>query len=170
MKKIIVFLCSFAILTTGCRTSEANYRAAYERTMEARRAEQSVDSTIYGDVRRQSNTRTIEVRSGVSTDMRTQHVRVTDGGGGSNDNLRRYNVVVGQFKQKFNALSLRERLVAAGYSSVFVVETAEPYYYILLDSFGELPEAYDAMKSFSSKSVVPLKEPLPFILQASGRK
>ncbi|MDE5632673.1 MAG: SPOR domain-containing protein [Muribaculaceae bacterium] len=170
MKKMTVVLCVAALLATACKTSEANYRAAYEKTMEARRAEQSVDSTVYGGVRRQDNTRSVEVEQGVSTDVRVQHVRVTEGGGGINENLRRYGVVVGQFKQRFNAISLRNRLVDAGYPAAFVVETAEPYYYILLGSYSELPEAYAAMKSFEAKPAIAMKEPLPFILQASGRK
>lgn len=165
-----VVLCAVALLATACKTSEANYRAAYEKTMEARRVEQSVDSTVYGEVRRQANTRSVEVEQGVSTDVRVQHVRVTEGGGGINENLRRYGVVVGQFKQRFNAISLRDRLVDAGYPAAFVVETAEPYYYILLGSYSELPEAYAAMKSFEAKPAIVMKEPLPFILQASGLK
>lgn len=38
MKKLIVFLGALGVLLTACRTSEANYRAAYEKTMEARKA------------------------------------------------------------------------------------------------------------------------------------
>lgn len=169
MKKLIVFLGALGVLLTACRTSEANYRAAYEKTMEARKAEQSIDSTVYGGVRRQANTRSVEVRPGVNADVRTQHVRVTEDGGSVNENLLRYNVVVGQFKQKFNALSFRGRLAAAGYPGAFVVETAEPYYYILLGSYDTLSEAYDAMEDFASKPAVAIKEPLPFILRASGR-
>lgn len=170
MKKLTVVLGAVALLATACKTSEANYRAAYEKAVEARRAEQSVDSTVYGGVRRQANTRSVEVRPGLNVDVRVQHVRVTEGGGGINENLRRYGVVVGQFKQRFNAISLRDRLVAAGYPAAFVVETAEPYYFILLGSYSELPEAYAAMESFAAKPAVAMKEPLPFILQASGRK
>jgi len=169
MKKLIVVLGAAAFLATACRTSEANYRAAYEKTMEARRAEQSVDSTVYGGVRRRANIRSMEVRPGVSTDVRVQHVRVTEGGGGINENLLRYCVVVGQFKQRFNAISLRNRLVDAGYPAAFVVETAEPYYYILIGSYSGLSEAYSAMEKFVSTPAIAMKEPMPFILQASGR-
>lgn len=169
MKKQILILCAVALLASACKTSEANYRAAYEKTMEARRAEQSVDSTVYGDVRRQATTATVEVSPGVSTEVVSQLVRVTDGGGGIRENLRRYCVVAGQFKQKFNAVSLRDRIVDKGYPGAFVVETAEPYYYIVVGSYSTVREAYDAMQTLKKNQPVPMKAPLPFILNATVR-
>ena len=169
MKRLLFVVIAAGVLAVGCRTTEANYRAAYERTMEARRAGQSVDSTVYGDVRRQASAKTEAVAPGVTAEVISQLVRVTEGGGGTREKLHRYCVVAGQFKQKFNALSLRERLVAAGCPGAFVVETAEPYYYIITGSYDTLAEAYDAMQALKAEPPVSMKSPLPFILNATAR-
>ena len=56
MKKIIVGLTLAGIVVlsalTGCRTTEANYRAAYEKAIE-NRDKNAVDSTIYGRFRQE---------------------------------------------------------------------------------------------------------------------
>lgn len=163
MRKLTAVICAVAVLATACKTTEANYRAAYEKTIEARRESQSVDSTVYGEVRRQGTVRPMTVGD-TTVDVRIQRVRVTDGGGGIRENLHRYNVVVGQFKQRFNAISLRDRLVDAGYPAAFVVETAEPYYYIIGASADDLSEAYASLKAFEANPPVPMKAPLPFLL------
>ncbi|MDE6463366.1 MAG: hypothetical protein K2L16_01860 [Muribaculaceae bacterium] len=152
----------------GCKTSEANYRSAYERAIAGRDSSDGIDSTVYGAVRRELNMRTVVMDGGREQEVYTQHVRVTEGGGAIRENLRRYNVVVGRFKQLFNARSLRERLVEAGYPGAFVVETAEPYYFVVLSSHTTLPDAVSAMEAFP-EDVVRMKEPLPFVLDATSR-
>lgn len=166
----ILALCGLALgYFTSCKTSEANYRQAYERAIAGREASQAVDSGVYGAVRRELNMRTDRLPDGREVQLYTQRVRVTDDGGGIAENLHRYNVVVGRFKQIFNARSLRNRLVDAGYPAAFVVETAEPYYYIVLSSHDALDEAVAAMEAFPD-GVIAMKEPLPFILDATARR
>ncbi len=157
------------LLVTGCKTTEANYREAYEKTVAARQEQDSLDATIYGRERRMQQSRVINTPSG-DVQVRVQLVRVTKDGGGIPQNLRRYNVVVGQFKQLFNAKSLRERLVDMGYSSTFVVETGEPYYYIVLASFNDAADAQKSLDAFSKDAPIPMKAPLPFILDATARR
>ena len=156
-------------LLSGCHTSEENYRAAYEKTVAARAESDSLEHTIYGAERRRLVTAQVETPDG-PVEVRRQLVRVTDGGGGINENLHQYNVVVGQFKQLFNAKSLRERLVDMGYPGAFVVETGEPFYFIVLDSFDDVAEASHALEAFRSSGKIAMKEPCPFILDASRRR
>ncbi len=153
----------------SCKTTEANYRAAYEKTMEARQTQADIDSTIYGAYRRAMGSATVDTPDG-SVDVRIQRVRVTEGGGGTNESLRRYNVVVGQFKQLFNAMSLRDRLADAGYAGAFVVETAEPYYYIILSSFDDASSAARSLDTFAASPVIAMREPCPFILDATAAR
>lgn len=151
--------------TWGCKTTEANYRAAYEKAIAGRDSLTALENTIYGRHRR--NTTTTELIVGNDTvEMLTARVRVTDGGGGIKENLRPYSVVVGQFKQLVNARSLRERLVDAGYPGAFVVETAEPYYYIILSSYGTRAEAARECAAVSADKKFPivLREGMPMIL------
>ena len=167
--KLIIPALAVAAAFTGCRTTEANYRAAYEKTMQARAEQDSLESTVYGRERRNMQSRTIDTPSG-PVQVVARLVRVTDGGGGLPESLRRYNVVVGQFKQLFNAKSLRNRLADGGYPGAFVVETGEPYYYIVLASYSDAAEAQKEMERFAASGTLAMKEPCPFILDATARR
>ncbi len=163
-------LASILLGLVGCRTSEANYRQAYERAVAGRDSSLAVDSTIYGAVRRQAETRTVTLADGSTVAVRAQHVRVTENGGGVNENLRRYNVVVGRFKQVFNARSMRERMVDGGVlPEAFVVETSEPYYYVVARSTSSLDSAAAYMRMLPA-GLPPMREPLPFVLDATSRR
>ncbi len=171
MKKITLIIASCAILCAllpSCKTSEANYRAAYEKAMAGRENSEDIDSTIYGKVRREIQKSSVTAPDGSEVELRRQLVKVTPDGGGIRENLRRYCVVVGQFKQVFNAKSLRERLVDAGYPGAFIVQTSEPYYYIVLASTPEMKEALAELTAFRNKGVIAMREPVPFILDATA--
>jgi len=164
---ILVILASVAL--SSCKTTEANYRAAYEKTMAARDSVDALDDTIYGKERRRGGTKTVETSAG-NIEVNIRLVKVTDQGGGTSENLRRYNVVAGQFKQKFNAMSLRNRLADGGYPGAFVVETSEPYYYIIVGSYPTAEEAVKALEALKSSGEKSIRPPCPFILDATARR
>ena len=150
----------------GCKTTEKNYRAAYEKAVSnSNRDVTDFDDTIYNRFRGQM--RDVAVALGDSTIMtRTARVAVTADGGGIKEWLKRYNVVVGEFKQLFNARSLRGRYVEAGYPRCFIVENAEPYYYILAGSSNNLAEMVALADSIRATAPIPLKSGFPYILQS----
>ncbi len=153
----------------SCKPSESNYRRAYERAVAAREsADSDLDSTIYGKARRDFAMQKLVV-AGDTVDVKIQHVSVTPDGGGINESLMRYNVVAGQFKQLFTAKSMRERLFEAGYPASFVVQTSEPYYYVVASSHNDPAMAVKALRELESDRPVAMKAPLPFILQRAGR-
>lgn len=166
--RLALIAAAAVILVVSCKTTEANYRAAYEKTMAARAEQDSIEDTIYGQ-RRQMQQRTVDTPDG-RVEVKAQFVRVTEDGGGIPENLRQYSVVVGQFKQLFNAKSMRNRLADSGYPGAFVVETGEPYYYIVLASFSDAAQAAEALEKFKAKPAISMKEPCPFILDAGGRR
>lgn len=153
---------------TGCKTTEANYRAAYDKAMAGRDSTAALEQTIYGKQRPMGG-RTAVTESGDTALVKTLPVAVTEGGGGIREWLGPYSVVVGQFKQVFNAKSMRERLADAGYPRAFVVQTAEPYYYVILSSHDSEAEAIKAANSIPDKFPVTLKSPLPFVLHNTRR-
>lgn len=165
----IALACVLPLLSSGCKTTEENYRAAYEKTIEARKEQTALDSTVYGAERRRMQSNVISTSDG-PVEVRAMLVKVTEGGGGIPENLKRFNVVAGQFKQQFNALSLRDRLVDKGYPGAFVVQTAEPYYYIVAGSYIDAAEAAKAMEALKKAQPVAMKEPCPFILDATTRR
>ena len=167
---LLVALGACMLVPTGCKTTEANYRQAYEKAVAGREDALELDSTIYGRVRRDMRNESVVSKDGRSLIVKTQLVKVTPDGGGIPENLREYNVVVGQFKQLFNARSMRNRLVDAGYPEAFVVQTAEPYYYVVLASRADVSEAFEAVDQFRKRDAVPVKAPCPFVLKATMRR
>lgn len=162
MRRLIGIALLAAILA-GCKTSEANYRAAYEKAIAGRDSTNTIEQTIYGTGRRDMDSRMIIV-DGDTAEARIQRVTITAGGGGINEYLRPYNVVVGHFKQEFNAISMRNRLAESGYPRTFVVQNGEPYYYVVLSSHDTQAEAVQALRTISGNFPVPMKAPLPYIL------
>lgn len=158
---LILSLASFI----GCKPSEKNYRAAYETAMAARDADSTdYDKTVYTRIRRQMKSAKAVV-GGDTLAVNTQFVGITPGGGGINESIKRYCVVVGQFKQVFTAKDMRERLVNAGYPGSFVVQTREPYYFVVAGAFHSLAEAASLLKRTESDSSLIMRPPLPFILR-----
>lgn len=168
MKKTLLI----ALLILGlwsCKPTETNYRQAYERAVAAKdSADSDLDNTIYGKARRDFAMQQLVVGAD-TVDVKVQHIKVTPDGGGINENLRRYNVVAGQFKQVFTAKSLRERLFEAGYPASFVVETSEPYYYVIASSHDDASASVEALRRLEADKPVGMKPPVPFILQRAGR-
>ncbi len=147
----------------GCKPSEKNYRIAYETAMAAREDTDSTE-TVYTRIRRQMKTGTAVV-GGDTIAVNTQFVAVTPDGGGIKESLKRFCVAVGQFKQVFTAKNMRERLVDNGYPGAFVVQTREPYYFVIAGASPSLAEAAALLDRVSADTTFTLRPPLPFILQ-----
>lgn len=156
-----------AIMLTGCKPTEQNYRSAYEKTIAGRADKEADDSTIYTNIRREMKERFMVV-DGDSIPVKSQYVSITENGGGINENIKRYCVVAGQFKQRFNALSMRERMAdMEDYPGAFVVQTREPYYFVVAASYNEIAPAMKLIEKLRADKELKIKEPLPFILQPS---
>jgi len=152
-----------AIAVTSCKTSEENYRRAYEAAAEQRRESTGLDSTIYSRIRNSAVSSYLVV-NGDSMPMRREYIGYTDGGGSSRENVKRYNVVVGRFRQVFNAKQMRQRLIDGGYDSAMIVHTREPLYYVI-SATASTPEAtLEAWRKVTGDKNLILKSPLPFIL------
>ncbi len=152
----------FALMATGCKTTEENYRAAYERTVQGRAEVE--DSTIYGGMRQRAATQEISLGEETAP-MKTTWVRVTDDGGGVAENIKRYCVVAGEFKQAFTARSMRERLCDNGFPGAFVVQDGEPFYYVVAAAYSDLEPAMQLIKQLRTSPPFPLREGMPLILR-----
>lgn len=162
---ILLTALAFAFLTPSCKPSEKNYRKAYERTMAARdSSDTDFDETIYGRYRKQLVSTPVIVGND-TLDARTQNISVTPDGGGINESIKPYMVVVGGFKQLFNARSLRERLLNLGYPGAFIVQTAEPYYFIVAKACTTPEEALATVKALKANPPIPLRNGYPWALQ-----
>lgn len=167
MRKVITAM--LAVMLAGvffsCKTNQANMNDAYTKAMEGRTDDDlGLDETIYSKERKQMKHGSMNV-DGTEVPVSSQWVRVTENGGGIKESLKRYNVVVGQFKQIFNARSMRERLVDGGYPGAFVVETGEPYYFVVAASFADASAAVEMLSHVGADPSLKMKSPLPFILE-----
>lgn len=151
----------------SCRTTEANYRAAYTKALSGRDDAVPADSTIYGRFRKESSER-YYVHNGDTAEIKSYRVVVTSSEKVPREKLKRYSVVAGQFKQIFNARSLRDRLIEKGYTNTFIINNAEPYYYIITESNDTLAPVMDALVKLRKDAPVALKEPLPYILHRAN--
>lgn len=162
---LIVVVLSLASAFVGCKTNETNMRSAYDAAVAARDGDDlGLDSTIYTQVRRQMKHSEMTV-DGRTVDVSSQWVRVTEGGGGIKESLRRYCVVLAQFKLEFNAISMQARLVDNGYPQAFVVQNGEPYYYVIGAAFSNAQEAVNFLDKVKADKSLSLKAPAPFILE-----
>ncbi len=153
-----------AILIPSCKTTEKNYRTAYERTITAQDTTHlAFDQTIYGRYRRDMRV-SESVIGGDTVATRIQRVYITPGDSVPNK-LKAYNLVVGQFKQLFNANSMRQRLRDKGYTGAFVAQTAEPYYYVVAQDYDDQSQAAAALKRIRANPPFRLRDPLPFLLR-----
>ncbi len=168
MKRFPILILLTAILSavgiTSCKTTEENYRTAYETAVIQRQEATGIDSTIYGKIRNSANTSTLLV-GGVELPMRSEYIGYDADGGSSRDKVKLYNIVVGQFRQIFNAKQMRQRLLDAGYDSAMVVHTREPLYYVITETSSTPAEALEAWRKVKSDKGLVIKSPLPFILR-----
>lgn len=166
MRRLHFLLAVIALLLTlgACKTTEANYRSAYDSAKRQQQESTGLDSTIYGRIRSQASTSKLVVGTD-SMPLKHEYVGYTPDGGSSRENLLRYNIVVGQFKQVFNARQMRERLIASGYDGAMIVNTREPLYYVVALTVSTPEEALAAWQRVTSDKSIVLRSPLPFILQ-----
>ncbi len=166
MRRILTALLAAVLVCTfySCKTNQANMNDAYTKAMAGKEDDLGLDETIYSRERKQMKHGSMTV-NGEEVPVSSQWVKVTKDAGGINESLKRFNVVVGQFKQIFNARSMRERLVDNGYPGAFVVETGEPYYFVVAASYPEASEAVEMLHKVSADSSLKMKSPLPFILE-----
>lgn len=150
----------------SCKTSEENYRKAYETAKQKESA--GIDSTIYSNIRREARPQNVTIGNDTLA-MKSEYVSVSSGQTADQTALKRYNIVAGQFKQIFHARSLAKRLAANGYPEAFIVETREPLYYVIAISTDEAPEANDALKTIKANQPVKLIDPCPWVLHPANR-
>lgn len=154
-----------SVVLSACKTNENNYRQAYERATAANdRNVTDFENTIYSKYRNQVNEVPVRLDDGSVVNAKNIRVVVTKEGGGLPEWLKKYSVVAAEFKQRFNANSFRKRFVEAGYPRAFLVENAEPYYYVIVGSSDNPQEMRNLADSLVISSPIPLKEGFPYLL------
>ena len=158
MKRVFIYTLAacLATLLYSCRTSEANYRAAYDVTAQHVKAREAVDSATYHHIQAEKRQATAVV-AGDSVRLVTHRVNIVDD---PVSTLKRYGVVVGEYKQAFNARSFRDRLKNEG-KPAYVVLNAEKTYYVIVHGFDTSAEAAAYLKRVDKevKMRIPIEQP-----------
>ncbi|MDE5745074.1 MAG: SPOR domain-containing protein [Paramuribaculum sp.] len=162
MKKIYIAAAIAAIAFTGCKTTEANYRAAYEI---AKQKQENADEDGPAAKLQQFAAPKETVADGITLMMHTEPVGFIADGGATRETLLKYNVVVGRFRQLFNARQMRARLIAAGYDNACVVSTRDAGYYVIAETCATAAEAAKGIERVKTDTSLSLRTPLPYILR-----
>ena len=137
MNKIInTFLIAvMAVTLWSCHTTEANYKESYEKAVAASRTGER--GVIYQQELEKRKT-TNYVIDGDSIRLLHHHFNIVED---QNDIIKKYNVVVGEFQQKFNALSYRDRLRKEGHKSYVVYIGEKKLYCVVVEGYDDLSVA-----------------------------
>ncbi len=149
-----------AIAFPSCKTTEENYRNAYE-VAKAKQTEGLTADEIARLQREEAMPRT--VYNGDSIPLKGMYVKHIEGG--VDNKALRYNVIVASFRQQFNARSLMTRLRDNGYPDAVLLADKDERYYIGALTTASLDSAVSALHSLSESSPVTLRAPYPYILQ-----
>lgn len=158
---VVVALAGF----TSCKSNEANYRAAYDITRERQREMAGVDEGTYTRIEAERTANTAVIM-GDSVRMITAYVDIVDG---TRADIKPYNVVVGEYKQLFNARSFRNRLVNNGHGS-YVVKDSENVYYVVVEGFETSIDAAEFLGRVYEEVKIKIPIEKPWILSLPTRK
>lgn len=131
------------ILAFGsCKPKQSAYKAAYEQAKEKETTTAPVETyTDTEDVAPVSKPRT--------TDAATRQERIRAAQGEDASGLKRFSVVIGSFKNKTNAYSLKERMQGEGYKAL-LGENEQGMLRVIVSSFdtkADAIESRDAVRS-----------------------
>lgn len=158
MKTLVSITLILLLGMSACRSSEANYRAAYEKAKNHRESWDGIEGTVYEAIRREAVPSEL-LFDGVKIPAQKIRVKAT-----ADRPLGRRYLVVAQFKQLFNAESMCARLRDAGYTDATILETAEPLYYVAASQVDDDLSAVAEYLRFTDAPPMKIKEPFPWIL------
>lgn len=161
MRKIAYLMIAVVILAvsaTSCKTTEENYKAAYD--IAARKQVGGVSRDVSAFIEREKRLGERKLIMGDSVRVLTQRVKMVEG---DDTSIHNYCVVVGDFKQVFNASSFSKRINDVEKDTIkpsYVVVNPEKRYYVIYKGFDTKEEAAGFLKNMDNfKIKIPIEEP-----------
>lgn len=166
MKHLTIIAAIAATLSlVGCKTTEANYRQAYETTKEHQRQRNGDLDTPALNATGALNPRPTEVANGLTLPLATTWITAkAEAGTAPLDSIQRYNVVVARFKQIFNARQMTARLRSGSFPGAFIIRIPDAYY-VATATTADPQTALDGLDAARADTTIRLSEPFPFILR-----
>lgn len=149
-----------ALSVSSCKTSEANYRTAYEIAKNKHNAGEAVDEETSRRIL-QEQTRNTAIVAGDSVRLVKIRVNAVDD---ESSVVKPFGVVVGEYKQPFNARSFRDRLKQEG-KPAYVVMDGDRVYYVVVRGFDTSPEAAEYLRRVRDDVQMHIPIEKPWILE-----
>ncbi len=167
-RTMLCCLAAAAISLVGCKTTEANYRAAYEATMASRTPNEH--DGLDENTRRLLALDRKNVRSNVVVDGDTLAVTTLFVTMESNDPkfVPQYSVVSNAFSQVFNARALLNRLIDAGFTHAYIFKTATPDYYVAAGGSDDIADIPPIRKRLNEAGNPGSRAGFPVIIRSGG--
>ena len=162
MKKLLFIIAAALLLGAyACKTNEANYRDAYEK---AKEKQTDTGDSLTTAMLRQSDQPKMTLIGGDTLPARTFAIAAKVDAG-SEEGVKKYCVVVGKFRQIFNASSMCSRLQETGYPDACVVHDRQKYYFVIASSTNVAAEVALLMQAVIADKSIVLQQPFPYILR-----
>lgn len=142
----------FSLLSlTGCKTTEANYRSAYEKA-KSKGESSAVDKEVYENITREDQP-TVMTFDNVSFPAKGIYMVGVDIPGLTPSVFEKFNVVAAKFKQLFNAKSMAKRLRENGFVNAFVAKDRDDTYYVVAATCRDATEASEKLISLKGTGI-----------------
>lgn len=157
---------ALGVSVSGCKTTEANYRSAYETALRHQQERQDAGVPEGVELR---NTGALEPKpveiDGVTLPMVTAWVLTADKAVAPLDSLGKFTVVVAQFKQVFNASQMKKRLSDNPCYSPLLLKLSDGSYLVGVNTTDDPVVAMREYEKVKADSSVFLKSPFPFVFR-----
>lgn len=138
---MIISVAVLALSATSCKTNQNAYKAAYEKAKEKEVVTTPTENETF---------EVVEVKRTQTTHAPVQVEKVTGVTESDIAGLKRWNIVVGSFKNKTNAEGLKAQMIEAGYPAI-LAQNAQGMYRVIVASFNDRESAAEKRNQIREK-------------------
>lgn len=169
MKKLynILLIAATAAALWSCHTNEKNYRESYEKAIELNRTGERGELYQQDLARRSQNNYVVD---GDSIRLCNVYFNIIDD---KPEVIKKYGVVVAEFKQKFNAISCRDRLRQQEGLPSYVVYSrtkSDETYYVIAQGFDDISVAASFVNNIEKYVKMKLLVPKAWVITSINSK
>ena len=149
MNKILLLGASLCMILAfgSCKPKQSAYKAAYEQAKE-KETTAPVETVV--EEEEVVEERVVPVSKPRTSNVSTRSERINAAQGEDASRLKRFSVVIGSFKNKTNAYSLKERMQNDGYDAV-LGQNEQGMLRVIVSSFNSKADAVDSRDAIKSK-------------------
>lgn len=172
MRKLLLLIPALLLVLASCKTTEANYKAAYDvaKAAQSRTAASDPDDGLDENTRRllardKASATATHIVGSDSLKVTTLFVKMVQG---PSDFVPQYSVVLNAFSQVFNAKAMCRRLQENGFPDAYIFQTATPDYYVAAGGSDELADIPAILKKVSQAGQLGTRAGFPSVIRAGG--